>query len=70
MFSKLRSLFLPPVAPNAGAAPPPFETTSGPYHLLYILHLNVCLYYAASAYQGIRSTKRVYNGKGNACFPF
>nr|XP_015209839.1 PREDICTED: cyclic nucleotide-gated cation channel beta-3 isoform X2 [Lepisosteus oculatus] len=40
-------------------------------YLLYILHLNACLYYYASDYEGIGSTKWVYDGEGNAylsCF--
>ncbi|XP_032833343.1 cyclic nucleotide-gated channel beta-1 isoform X2 [Petromyzon marinus] len=34
-------------------------------YLLYSLHLNACLYYWASDYEGIGSTKWVYNGLGN-----
>ncbi|XP_048385597.1 cyclic nucleotide-gated cation channel beta-3-like isoform X2 [Stegostoma tigrinum] len=34
-------------------------------YLLYLLHLNACIYYWASVYEGISSTKWVYNGKGN-----
>nr|ANV21132.1 cGMP-gated cation channel beta-Y [Geotria australis] len=34
-------------------------------YLLYSLHLNACLYYWASDYEGIASTKWVYNGLGN-----
>lgn len=34
-------------------------------YLLYSLHLNSCLYYWASAYQGIGSTHWVYDGVGN-----
>ncbi|KAG2458381.1 CNGB3 protein, partial [Polypterus senegalus] len=34
-------------------------------YLLYILHLNSCLYYMASDYEGIASTKWVYDGEGN-----
>uniref|UniRef100_A0A8C9RKE9 Cyclic nucleotide gated channel subunit beta 3 n=1 Tax=Scleropages formosus TaxID=113540 RepID=A0A8C9RKE9_SCLFO len=42
-------------------------------YLLYILHLNACIYYTASDYQGIGSTKWVYDGQGNAylrCYYF
>ncbi|KAL4631047.1 cyclic nucleotide-gated cation channel beta-3-like [Arapaima gigas] len=39
-------------------------------YLLYILHLNACIYYTASDYQGIGSTKWVYDGKGNAYVHF
>ncbi|XP_076986605.1 cyclic nucleotide-gated channel beta-1 [Tamandua tetradactyla] len=35
-------------------------------YLLYSLHLNSCLYYWASAYQGIGSTHWVYDGVGNS----
>ncbi|XP_043544967.1 cyclic nucleotide-gated cation channel beta-3-like [Chiloscyllium plagiosum] len=34
-------------------------------YLLYLLHINACIYYWASVYEGISSTKWVYNGKGN-----
>ncbi|XP_054553479.1 cyclic nucleotide-gated cation channel beta-1 [Talpa occidentalis] len=40
-------------------------------YLLYSLHVNSCLYYWASDYQGIGSTHWVYNGVGNSyvrCF--
>ncbi|XP_046702054.1 cyclic nucleotide-gated cation channel beta-3-like [Silurus meridionalis] len=40
-------------------------------YLLFALHINSCLYYVASAYQGIGTTKWVYSGQGNAylrCF--
>ncbi|GAB1293507.1 Cyclic nucleotide-gated channel beta 1 [Apodemus speciosus] len=35
-------------------------------YLLYSLHLNSCLYYWASAFQGIGSTHWVYDGVGNS----
>ncbi|KAF6077101.1 cyclic nucleotide gated channel subunit beta 1 [Phyllostomus discolor] len=35
-------------------------------YLLYSLHLNSCLYYWASTYQGIGSTHWVYDGVGNS----
>ncbi|XP_073911487.1 cyclic nucleotide-gated channel beta-1 [Castor canadensis] len=35
-------------------------------YLLYSLHLNSCLYYWASAYEGIGSTHWVYDGVGNS----
>ncbi|KAF6323185.1 cyclic nucleotide gated channel subunit beta 3 [Rhinolophus ferrumequinum] len=34
-------------------------------YLLFTLHLNACMYYWASDYEGIASTKWVYNGEGN-----
>lgn len=34
-------------------------------YLLYCLHCNACLYYWGSAYNGLGSTKWVYNGEGN-----
>eukprot|EP00079_Xenopus_tropicalis_P036620 XP_017950391.1 PREDICTED: cyclic nucleotide-gated cation channel beta-3 [Xenopus tropicalis] len=34
-------------------------------YLLFILHINACIYYWASSYEGIASTKWVYDGKGN-----
>lgn len=40
-------------------------------YLLFMLHINACLYYVASDYQGIGLTKWVYSGKGSAylsCF--
>ncbi|XP_028289715.1 cyclic nucleotide-gated cation channel beta-3 isoform X2 [Gouania willdenowi] len=42
-------------------------------YLLYSLHINACLFYWGSAYEGLGSTKWVYNGKGNAyirCYYF
>lgn len=35
-------------------------------YLLYSLHINACLFYWGSDYEGLGSTKWVYNGKGNA----
>ncbi|EDL05582.1 cyclic nucleotide-gated cation channel beta-3 [Mus musculus] len=34
-------------------------------YLLFLLHINACVYYWASDYEGIGSTKWVYNGEGN-----
>ncbi|NXJ85436.1 CNGB3 protein, partial [Trogon melanurus] len=34
-------------------------------YLLFILHVNACLYYWASDYEGLGSTKWVYDGDGN-----
>ncbi|XP_066539497.1 cyclic nucleotide-gated channel beta-3-like [Hoplias malabaricus] len=42
-------------------------------YLLYCLHLNSCLYYVASAYEGLGSTRWTYDGKGSAylrCYYF
>uniref|UniRef100_A0AAY4A6N6 Cyclic nucleotide-binding domain-containing protein n=1 Tax=Denticeps clupeoides TaxID=299321 RepID=A0AAY4A6N6_9TELE len=42
-------------------------------YLLYCLHLNACLYYVASAYEGLGTTEWVYDGEGNAylrCYYF
>ncbi|KAM6971504.1 cyclic nucleotide-gated channel beta-3-like [Tautogolabrus adspersus] len=42
-------------------------------YLLFMLHLNACLYYVASDYQGIGGTKWVYSGLGSAylrCYYF
>ncbi|XP_048867226.1 cyclic nucleotide-gated cation channel beta-3-like isoform X2 [Brienomyrus brachyistius] len=42
-------------------------------YLLYLLHINACLYYVASNYEGIGSTKWVYDGEGSAylrCYYF
>ncbi|KAM3625080.1 uncharacterized protein V6R79_006570 [Siganus canaliculatus] len=42
-------------------------------YLLYSLHINACLFYWGSDYEGLGSTKWVYNGKGNAyirCYYF
>ncbi|XP_068437665.1 cyclic nucleotide-gated channel beta-3 [Clinocottus analis] len=35
-------------------------------YLLFMLHINACLYYVASDYQGIGKTKWVYSGLGSA----
>ncbi|XP_043351176.1 cyclic nucleotide-gated cation channel beta-1 [Dermochelys coriacea] len=35
-------------------------------YLLFSLHVNSCLYYWASSYQGLGSTTWVYNGEGNS----
>ncbi|XP_009077873.1 PREDICTED: cyclic nucleotide-gated cation channel beta-3, partial [Acanthisitta chloris] len=34
-------------------------------YLLFLLHINACLYYWASDYEGIGSTRWVYDGEGN-----
>ncbi|NXX82989.1 CNGB3 protein, partial [Urocolius indicus] len=34
-------------------------------YLLFILHINACLYYWASDYEGLGSTRWVYDGNGN-----
>uniref|UniRef100_A0A3Q3WDP4 Cyclic nucleotide-binding domain-containing protein n=1 Tax=Mola mola TaxID=94237 RepID=A0A3Q3WDP4_MOLML len=42
-------------------------------YLLFMLHINACLYYVASDYQGIGETKWVYSGQGSAylrCYYF
>ncbi|NXE77258.1 CNGB3 protein, partial [Cochlearius cochlearius] len=39
-----------------------FRTTG---YLLFILHINACVYYWASDYEGLGSTRWVYDGKGN-----
>uniref|UniRef100_A0A665X3E3 Cyclic nucleotide-binding domain-containing protein n=1 Tax=Echeneis naucrates TaxID=173247 RepID=A0A665X3E3_ECHNA len=42
-------------------------------YLLFMLHVNACLYYTASHYQGIGQTKWVYSGQGSAylrCYYF
>ncbi|XP_022605653.1 cyclic nucleotide-gated cation channel beta-1 [Seriola dumerili] len=42
-------------------------------YLLYSLHINACLFYWGSDYEGLGSTKWVYNGRGNAyirCYYF
>ncbi|KAJ8272088.1 hypothetical protein COCON_G00109470 [Conger conger] len=42
-------------------------------YLLYSLHCNACLFYWGSAYEGLGSTKWVYNGVGNSyirCYYF
>ncbi|XP_041095951.1 cyclic nucleotide-gated cation channel beta-3-like [Polyodon spathula] len=39
-----------------------FRTTG---YLLFSLHINACIYYWASEYEGIGSTKWVYDGEGN-----
>ncbi|KAG8437294.1 hypothetical protein GDO86_008122 [Hymenochirus boettgeri] len=35
-------------------------------YLLYCLHMNACLYYWASDYEGLSSTKWVFDGEGNS----
>ncbi|KAE8280029.1 Cyclic nucleotide-gated cation channel beta-3 [Larimichthys crocea] len=35
-------------------------------YLLYVLHLNACAYFTASAYEGLGSTTWTYDGKGTA----
>ncbi|KAM9095420.1 cyclic nucleotide-gated channel beta-3 [Sarcophilus harrisii] len=35
-------------------------------YLLFVLHLNACIYYWASDYEGIGSSKWVYDGTGNS----
>uniref|UniRef100_A0A3Q2CX65 Cyclic nucleotide gated channel subunit beta 1 n=1 Tax=Cyprinodon variegatus TaxID=28743 RepID=A0A3Q2CX65_CYPVA len=42
-------------------------------YLLYSLHINACLFYWGSDYEGLGSTKWVYDGRGNAyirCYYF
>ncbi|XP_073344148.1 cyclic nucleotide-gated channel beta-3-like [Pagrus major] len=42
-------------------------------YLLYVLHLNACLFYVASVHQGLGKTTWVYDGKGTAyirCYYF
>nr|XP_009292120.1 cyclic nucleotide-gated cation channel beta-1 isoform X5 [Danio rerio] len=42
-------------------------------YLLYSLHCNACIFYWGSDYEGLGSTKWVYNGKGNSyirCYYF
>ncbi|XP_055363364.1 cyclic nucleotide-gated cation channel beta-3 [Betta splendens] len=42
-------------------------------YLLYSLHINACLFYWGSNYEGLGSTKWVYDGRGNAyirCYYF
>uniref|UniRef100_A0A8C2LA82 Cyclic nucleotide gated channel beta 3 n=1 Tax=Cricetulus griseus TaxID=10029 RepID=A0A8C2LA82_CRIGR len=34
-------------------------------YLLFLLHINACIYYWASDYEGIGTTRWVYNGEGN-----
>lgn len=34
-------------------------------YLLFTLHINACIYYWASDYEGIGTTNWVYNGEGN-----
>ena len=34
-------------------------------YLLFTLHINACMYYWASSYEGIGSTRWVYDGEGN-----
>ena len=45
---------------------PPSRVIRTTAYLLYSLHINACLFYWGSAYEGLGSTKWVYNGKGNA----
>nr|XP_019942828.1 PREDICTED: cyclic nucleotide-gated cation channel beta-3-like [Paralichthys olivaceus] len=42
-------------------------------YLLFVLHLNACIFYVASVHQGLGSTTWVYDGKGSAylrCYYF
>lgn len=34
-------------------------------YLLFTLHINACMYYWASNYEGIGTTRWVYDGEGN-----
>lgn len=34
-------------------------------YLLFTLHINACIYYWASNYEGIGTTRWVYDGEGN-----
>ncbi|KAG7277867.1 hypothetical protein CRUP_001319, partial [Coryphaenoides rupestris] len=50
-----------------------YRITRTTAYLLYSLHINACLFYLGSFYEGLGSTKWVYNGKGNAyirCYYF
>lgn len=42
-------------------------------YLIYVIHVNSCIYYSISAWEGLKSTDWTYNGQGNAylrCFYF
>lgn len=49
---------------SPGTCPPDrvLRTTG---YLLFTLHINACIYYWASAYEGLGTTKWTYNGEGN-----